>query len=314
MAYAPIATKDKPSFCGFKTFMRLPHVETLDEIDFLVVGIPFDVISMARVGQRGGPAAIRAQSMYCKGYHPEHGIEIFNHCSGVDYGDLAVLPGDGEKSVHMVREQMGPIFKKGIVPFCLGGEHTISYPILAALAEAQGPVALIHFDAHSDIYKEYQGLKYHQGNPFRLAIEDGAVVAANSIQLGIRGPEYSPADREANQELGLEMISGVELHKIGMMEALGRIKAKVQDMPVYISFDTDFLDAAYAPGTCIPMPGGFTTAQAFELLRGLRGIKLRGFDVVCLVPEYDFGNITAIAAAHITWEAIALHACNRMAA
>jgi len=312
MAYSPIPAKDRPSFCGLKTYMRLPHVETLEEVDFLVVGIPFDVMSLARVGQRGGPNAIRAQSMYCKGYHPEHAVDIFSFCSGVDYGDLNVLPGDGIKSVNMVREQMLPIFQKGIVPFCLGGEHTISYPILAALAETQGPVALVHFDAHSDIYKEYLGLKYHQGNPFRLAIEDGAVIPGNSIQLGIRGPEYSPADRAANKELGLEMIPGVELHQIGITEAVRRIRSKVQDMPVYISFDIDFLDAAYAPGACIPIPGGFTTAQAFELLRGLRGINLRGFDVVCLVPEYDAGNITAIAAAYITWEAIALHACNRI--
>ena len=168
-----------------------------------------------------------------------------------------------------------------------------------------------HFDAHSDIYKDYLGLKYHQGNPFRLAIESGAVEAGHSIQLGIRGPEYSPADRQANVELGLEMISATELHRIGMQVAVARIREKVGNRPVYISFDTDFLDASCAPGTCIPMPGGFTTAQAFELLRGLRGIDLRGFDIVCLVPEYDPGNITAIAAAHLTWEAIALYACNR---
>lgn len=311
--YRPAKSSETPSFSGIKTYMRLPHVKTLDEVDFLIVGLPFDSASAARVGQRFAPQAIRESSVYCKSYHPELDVDIFAHCSGVDYGDINVVPGNTAKSLNNIRRELAAIIKKGIVPVCLGGEHTVVLPELRAMQEAFGPVALVQFDAHHDCWDSYLDERENQATPIRRGIEEGCILTDCSIQLGLRGPEYAADERRMVRELGMELITAVELHEMGMPKAVARIKARVKDAPVFVTFDLDFLDAAYSPGTTIPMIGGFTTWQALQLIRGMRGLNFKGFDIVELIPSHDPGQITAIAAANIVWEFLGLIACNNMA-
>jgi agmatinase len=292
--------------------MRLPYLKALEDVDFIVIGVPFDSASAARVGQRFAPQAIREASVYCKTYHPELDINIFEHCSGVDYGDIDVVPGNTERSLEKIRHTLFEIFKKAVVPVCLGGEHTIVIPELRALRDACGPVAVVQFDAHHDCWERYLDEKENQATPIRRGIEEGCILTEHSIQLGLRGPEYSASERQEVRDLGLELITAVELHKMGMPEAARRIQQRVQDAPVFVTFDADFLDAASAPGATIPMIGGFTTWHALQLIRSLKGLNFKGFDIVEIVPAYDPSQITAIAAANIAWEFIALTACNRI--
>jgi len=310
--YQPLKSSETPSFSGIKTYMRLPHLKTLENVDFLIVGLPFDSASAARVGQRFAPQAIRESSVYCKGYHPELEVDIFEHCSGVDYGDINVVPGNTERSLGNIQKELAEIIKKGIIPICLGGEHTIVIPELRALKEAFGPVALVQFDSHHDCWDSYLDEKENQATMIRRGIEEGCILADHSIQLGIRGPEYSAGERQTVKDLGLELVTAVELHKMGMLQAVARIKARVKDAPVFVTFDLDFLDAAYSPASTIPMIGGFTTWQALQLIRGMRGLNFKAFDIVELIPAHDPGQITAIAAANIVWEFLALIACNKM--
>ncbi len=310
--YHPLKSSQTPSFCGLRSFMRLPYLKTLEDVDFVVIGVPFDSASAARVGQRFAPQAIREASVYCKTYHPDLDVNIFEHCSGVDYGDIDVIPGNTERSLEKIRHTLVEVHKKEVVPVCLGGEHTIVIPELRALRDTLGPVAVVQFDAHHDCWESYLDEKENQATPIRRGIEEGCILTEHSIQLGLRGPEYSANERQEVRDLGLELITAVELHGMGMTEAARRIKQRVQDAPLFVTFDTDFLDAACAPGTTIPMIGGFTTWQALQLIRSLRGLNFKGFDVVELVPAYDPSQITAIAAANIVWEFIALTACNRI--
>lgn len=308
--YQPIKSSQTPSFCGLRSFMRLPYLNVLEDVDFVVIGLPLDSTSTARVGQRFAPQAIREASVYCKSYHPELDVNIFEHCSGVDYGDIDVVPGNSARSLANIQDTLLPIYRKGIVPICLGGEHTIVIPELRALRDAVGPVAVVQFDAHHDCWESYLDEKENQATLIRRGIEEGCILTGNSIQLGLRGPEYSATERQELRDLGLELITAVELHEMGMPEAARRIKQRVKEAPVFVTFDTDFLDAAAAPGTTIPMIGGFATWQALQLIRGLRGLDFKGFDIVEVVPAYDPSQITAIAAANIAWEFIALTACN----
>jgi agmatinase len=308
--YQPKNSLTSPRFEGIKTFMRLPHIETLDNVDFLIVGLPFDTSCSYRVGARFAPAAIREASVFNKNYNYELDVEIFEHLSGVDYGDIDIVPGYIEKSYEKIEAGLGEIYKKNIVPICLGGDHSVTLPQLRSIKDAFGPVALVQFDSHSDTFDEYCGQKYNHATPFRRAIEEGCMLPENSIQVGLRGAFYSPRELEDIRALGLDFITAHELHQIGIAETVARISKRVNGAPVFVTFDIDFIDPAYAPGTGTPEVGGFTTAQAQELVRGLRGLDFKGFDVVEVLPAYDPGQITSFAAANIAWQFISLMACN----
>ena len=257
-----------PRFAGVKTFMRMEHVVTTDDIDFAVVGIPYDTCASFRVGTRLGPAAIRdASALAAKPFNGPLNVGIFDWCSGVDYGDLGSVPGYIEESFELITEGMLPFFEKGIVPVAMGGDHSVTLPELRACAKVNGPVALIHFDAHYDTIHEYFGKPYNHGTPFYHAAKEGLVDTSKSIQVGIREGLYGPEDLTNSTDLG-------------------------------------YLDPAYAPGTGTPVPGGFTTAQALELVRGLADLNIVGYDVVEVSPPYDPTGITSIAAAGLMQEFI----------
>ncbi len=309
--YRPLDAMSYPRFEGIRTFMRLPNVTDLSGVDFAVVGVPFDTGGTFRVGARFGPEGIRSQSMLLRPYNPALDIDIFAVCSGVDYGDLPVVPGYLPESHARITEGAAAVFQSGVTPIFLGGDHSISWPLLRAAAGVHGPLALVHFDSHSDLWHGYFGGKDTHGTPFRRAVEERLIDVARSSQVGLRGSLYSPEDQAIPARLGFQMISGPELHGIGMVEAVRRVRERVGDGPAYLSFDIDFVDPAYAPGTGTPEVGGFTGTQCLELIRGLVGVDFVGYDLVEVMPPYDPANVTALLAANLVYEFISLDAVTR---
>lgn len=303
--YKSINSLKSPRFSGIKTFMRLENVVTTDDIDFAIVGIPFDTGVTYRTGTRFGPASIREMSCFaCKPYNPILEVGIFDYCSGVDYGDVGSVPGYMEESFDVITEQIAPLFTKGIVPIAMGGDHSVTLPELRACHKTHGPVALIHFDAHYDTIPEYYGKPYTHGTPFYHAAKEGLVDTSKSIQVGIREGLYGPEDLENSKGLGYDVLLAVEAHKMTTEEIIKRIKERVGDAKAFLTFDIDFIDPAYAAGTGTPVLGGFSTTQALEIIRGLKELNIIGYDLVEVAPQYDPTNVTSIAAAGVMYEFI----------
>ncbi|UFJ39899.1 agmatinase [Brevibacillus humidisoli] len=309
--YQPKDSAKSPRFCGVRTFMRLEQLQTTDDIDFAVLGVPFDTAVSNRTGQRYGPQHIRDFSVLLRPYNPDQDIQIFEYCSGVDYGDIDVVPGNIHRTYDNMVEGISPLLEKSVVPIILGGDHSISLGNLRAFAKHYGPVALVHFDSHSDTWDNYYGEKYMHGTPFRRAVEEGLLDVEHSIQIGMRGPLYGPEDIEDARQLGFEVITMRECRDIGYSQVLKRIHARAADRPVFVSFDVDFVDPAYAPGTGTPEVGGPTSHEALELVRGLHGLDLVGFDVVEVLPSMDPSEITAMLASSVAYEMISLVAMKK---
>jgi agmatinase len=289
--------------------MRAPHVTDLRGVDVAVYGIPFDTATSYRTGSRFGPEAIRSASALIRPYHPVHGVNVVDKLSIVDYGDLPVSPGDTERTYRQVEEGLAPIVDAGIFPAALGGDHSITLAELRALAPKHGPVGLVQLDAHADTWEEYFGQKYFHGTTFKRAAEEGILNAKASVQAGMRGSVYAADDLEGARELGFTVITAEELRLLTPEQYGERVKERVGDTPVFLSFDVDFLDPAFAPGTGTPEVGGFSTAEAVAFIRALRGINLVACDVVEVSPSYDGpGQQTALAAANVMWELLALRA------
>jgi len=303
--YKPISSMKSPRFSGIKTFMRLQNVVTTEDIDFAIVGIPFDTGVTYRTGTRFGPASIREMSCFaCKPYNPILEVGIFDYCSGVDYGDVGSVPGYMEESFAVITEDMTPLFENGVTPIAMGGDHSVTLPELRACHKTHGPVALIHFDAHYDTIPEYFGKPYTHGTPFYHAAKEGLVDTSKSIQVGIREGLYGPEDLQNSKGLGYDVLTAVEAHKMTTEEIIKRIKERVGDSKAFLTFDIDFIDPAYAPGTGTPVLGGFTTTQALDIIRGLKELNIIGYDLVEVAPQYDPTSVTSIAAAGIMYEFI----------
>ena len=310
--YGPADALNSPRFCGIATFMRLPHIKTTDDVDVAVLGIPFDTATTHRVGSRFAPSEIRNNSRLLRPFNPAQEIDIFKYCSAVDYGDVDVVPGYIERTYDKIVEAMRPIFDTGIIPIAMGGDHSITLGELRAASAGYAKVALVQFDSHCDVWDEYFGEKFNHGTPFRRAVEEGLISAENSIQLGVRGPIYSPDDLDAARELGFEVLTAREIAAFGIEDVVGRIRKRVKDYPVFLTFDIDFVDPAYAPGTGTPEVGGPTSRETLETVRGLAGLNFIGFDIVEVIPQYDgSGQITSLLAANIMYEFLSLVARNR---
>jgi agmatinase len=307
--FRPLDAQVIPRFAGIKTFMRLPHVTDLDGVEAAAVGIPFDTGTSFRPGPRFGPEAIRSASALLRPFHPGFEVDLVEALAVVDYGDVPVAPGDTPGSYERIEAGLAPLVDAGVFPLGLGGDHSITLAELRALAKAHGPLALVQLDAHADTWDEYFGQKFFHGTTFRRAVEEGVVDASASVQAGMRGSLYAGSDLDVSRELGFRVIPSDELRAIGPQGFAIEVKSRAADRPVFLSFDVDFLDPAYAPGTGTPEIGGFTTAEAIAFLRALRGIRLAGCDVVEVSPAYDGpGQITALAAANVLWELLALRA------
>ncbi len=309
--YGPEDSKRSPRFTGIRTYARLPHVSgSLSDTDVAVLGIPFDTGATFRVGARFGPERIRSASALIRPYHTASAISPFDYLSVVDYGDIAVVPGYIEESQVRIRAGLQQILEQRVIPISMGGDHSISLPELRAIAAAYGPVGLIDFDAHSDTSDEYFGQPYTHGTPFYHAIREGLIDPSRAIQIGLRGPVYSKRDYEIPVELGMEVITAAEVHGLGIAETARRVRARAGVGPVFLTFDIDFVDPAFAPGTGTPEVGGFTTWESQALVRELHGIRFVGFDVVEVLPDYDVAETTSLLAANLIFEFLTLLACS----
>ena len=309
--HEPLDAMEYPRFEGIRTFMRLPHITDLQDVDFLIAGVPFDTGGTFRVGARFGPSGIRENSMLLRPYNPAQDIEIFDYCSGIDFGDLPIVPGYLAESHKMIKNNADVIFQSQSTPVFIGGDHSISLPLLRAAKEQFGPLALVHFDAHSDLWHGYFNKKDTHGTPFRRAIEEKLIDPSLSCQIGLRGPLYDKNDSTMSEDEGLLAITGPELHQIGIDRAIKLVKERVGNGPAYLTFDIDFLDPAYAPGTGTPEAGGFTGYESIRFIRGLKNIDFIGFDLVEVMPGYDPTQMTCLLAANIIYEFISLIALQK---
>jgi agmatinase len=292
--------------------MRLPAVKDLENADFAVIGVPFDTGASFRVGARFGPEAIRSASVLLRPCDPERGIDLFEYLSGIDYGDLPVVPGFIEDSYHRIQEAFSPIVTSRAIPVCLGGDHSVTLPLLRGMAEKHGPLGLLHFDSHSDAWDEYFGHRYFHGTPMLRAYEEKLIDPKKTIQIGMRGGVYTVKDRDFPKTLGFEVISAREFLKSSPEKISARIKERLSGAKTYLSFDIDVLDPAFAPGTGTPEIGGPSTFQIQEVLRDLTGIDFVGFDLVEVLPAFDSGQVTSLAAAGIIFEFLSLLAARKM--
>jgi agmatinase len=295
--------------------MRAPHTTDLAGVDAAVYGIPFDTATSYRTGARFGPEAIRSASALLRPYNPALEVDVVETLSIVDYGDVPVSPGDVERTYCQVEEALAPLIEAGVFPLALGGDHSVTLAELRVLAGRQGgfprpqPLALIQFDAHGDTWDEYFGQRFFHGTTFKRAVEEGLIDPAASVQAGLRGSLYGAEDLESARAAGFAVLPCEQLRTLGPGGCASLIAGRVGRRPVFLSFDIDVLDPAFAPGTGTPEVGGLSTAEALAFVRALRGIDLVGADVVEVSPPYDGpGQQTALAAANIAYEILSLRA------
>ncbi len=297
---SPYGTVSEPTYSGALSFLRRRYTKDLAGADVAVVGVPFDLATTNRPGTRLGPRAIRAASAslaWCPPYAWE--FDPCERLNVIDWGDVRFDSGRPHRVPDEITEAYRGIIADGAVPLTLGGDHFVSYPVLRALHEKHGPLALVHFDAHSDTWEDSEGRIDH-GTMFFHAAKQGIVDPSHSIQVGMR--THNPDHH------GYEVLDARWLHENGMQACIARIRERIGDRKCYVSFDIDFLDPAFAPGTGTPVVGGFSTHEALQLVRGLAGLTLIGMDVVEVAPAYDHSEITAFAAASIAQELLAAHA------
>jgi guanidinopropionase len=300
--HQPRPSFQSPRFAQPATFMRLPHVEDPRGLDVAIVGVPYDGGTSYRPGARLGPREVRAQSSLIRPYSYFQKVAPFDRLNVADIGDIDAPPVSIEKCYEVVTERIGAIADAGARPIVIGGDHSISLPILRALGRRRGPLALVQFDAHIDTWDEYFGGKYFHGTPFRRAIEEGLVDGRRFIQIGIRGPMYGEDDFDFHREHGITMIDIDQVKARGIAWTVEQIR-RVATGPAYMTFDIDSVDPAFAPGTGTPEVGGLTSHEAQQLLRGLSGLSLAGGDIVEVAPPFDGpGQITALLAANLMFE------------
>ncbi len=295
-----------PRYSGPRTFMRLPYLQTLEDVHAVVIGIPTDDAVSFKSGARFGPEGIRSASALLRPYNPHLGVDVNDALSMVDYGDSPTVPGYHEETLRRIEEFLRPVHAAGVVPLCLGGDHSMVLGELRAAAAVHGPLALVHLDAHADVWEQYYGVRYFHGTVFKRAVEEGLVDPRASLQAGMRGTLYAAADERAPAELGYEALTWEQLSALTPQEYGDRVRARAGDRPAFLSFDIDFVDPAFAPGTGTPEVGGPTSAQALAYLRALTGIDFRGFDCVEVSPPYDPSGITSWLAASACHEMLSL--------
>ncbi len=289
-------------FTGIPTFMRLPNITQPEELDIALIGVPFDGGTTYRPGPRFGPRHVRVQSAIIRPWNPVLKVNPFAKYRVADFGDLPVNPLSIEDTFRRIERGLTPVLEAGARTVCVGGDHSISLPILRAVAKKHGgPVCLIQFDAHNDLWDEYFGSKYSHGTPFRRAFEEGLLQDGGVLQVGLRGQVYGEDDFDFARGHKVRMVTAEEFHAKGMAPVLRHLKA-FRGKPVYVTLDIDSVDPAYAPGTGTPQVGGFTSAQIVELVRALRGLGILGCDLVEVSPPYDTGELTSLLAANLLFE------------
>jgi agmatinase len=298
-------------FMGIPTFMRRPATRDLNDVDVAVLGVPFDSGTSYRSGARFGPRKIREASLLLWGYNTALQVAPLDVLRVVDFGDVSVIPTSIERTMAAITSATGEILSQDVTPIALGGDHSIFLPLMRAYARKYGPLAVLHIDAHPDTWlSEFEGLPYSHGTPFRRALEEHLIRSDAYIQIGIRGPVETSHDYQDARELGAHMITMDDIMARGISAVLEDIHSRISS-PVYVSFDIDSADPAFAPGTGTPEVGGMSSYQLLQLMRGLRGLDLVGFDLVEVSPPYDHGDITSVLAANLIFEFLSLLALKR---
>jgi len=293
-------------FMGIPSFMRLPVTRDLNGVDVAILGVPFDSGTSYRSGTRFGPRKIRESSLMIWGHNSTLHVTPLKKLKIVDYGDVSVIPTSIEHTMAAITATASGIIDTGTTLITLGGDHSIALPLLRAHAKKYGPVSLVHIDAHIDTWEsEYEGVPYSHGTPFRHALQEGLIRAGEYVQIGIRGPLSGENDYEDAQKLGAQILTIHDVIERGIPEILKEVHQRMQG-PVYVTVDIDSADPAFAPGTGTPEVGGLTSYQLLQLVRGLHGLNLIGFDLVEVSPPYDHGDITAILAANLAFEYLSL--------
>ncbi len=290
--------------------MRLPHTRDPAGLDVALLGIPFDGGVVYRPGPRFAPRDIRQHSSLIRPYHPVLKVSPFDVLRVADVGDVDVNPLNIEDTHARVEQAITAILNAGAIPVCVGGDHSLSLAILRAVARRHGPVGMVHVDSHQDMWDAYFGNRYFHGAPFRRAVEEGLLDTHRIVQVGIRGPVYSEADFDFGRQHGVTVIRAENVAREGIGWVQEQLRA-VSGGPVYLSFDIDGVDPAFAPGTGTPEVGGLTSREALEIVRALVGLPLVGADVVEVSPPYDHGNITALLAANLLFEIVSVLAVTR---
>ncbi len=299
--FEPLDSGAVPRYAGIPTFMRLPQA-TPAEVDIALLGIPFDGGVTNRAGTRHGPREIRNQSALMRRVHHVTGLSPYDRARIADCGDAPVDPFDLMRTLDLISGHYADVRKAGALPLSAGGDHLVSLPILRGLV-ADGPVGLIHFDAHSDTYDTFfNGNRFNHGTPFRRAIEEGLVDPKRHVQIGLRGAISDAANYDFAKANGIRMIFMEEFAARGALDVMAEARAIVGDRPTYVTFDIDCIDPSQAPGTGTPEIGGFLTREAQALVRQLDGLDLIGADLVEVAPPFDPSGLTALTGATIMFE------------
>lgn len=307
-AFWPIRSSETPRYAGTTSFFRLPILSDPGAIDIALLGLPYDGGTTNRAGTRHGPREVRTQSTLLRPFHHVTGRSPYEHCRVADLGDAPVNPLDIDASLHLIEHHYAGVVKAGATPLTVGGDHLVTLPILRAVAR-QHPVGLIQFDAHADVNDSYfGGSRYTHGTHVRRAVEEGLIDPARIVQIGIRGTRYAPDGIDFCVEKGIRTIHIEEFHSLGTHGTISEIRRIVGNAPVYVTFDIDGVDPAYAPGTGTPEIGGFSSFEAQQMLRGLSGLDIVGGDLVEVSPPFDPLGTTALVGATLLFELLAVTA------
>ena len=298
----PIGGNDMPRFGGIATMMRLPHVPNAKDLDVAFVGVPFDIGTSNRSGARFGPRQIRSESCLIRPYNMATRAAPFDSLQIADIGDVAINTFNIEKSMDIIESAYDDILAQDCKPLTMGGDHTIALPILRSIAKKYGPVGIVHVDAHADINDTMFGERIAHGTPFRRAIEEKLVDPKRMVQIGLRATGYAADDFDWPREQGVRVVPAEDCWYKSLKPLMSEVREQLGVGPVYITFDIDGLDPAYAAGTGTPEIGGLTIHQGLEVIRGCRGLEVVGGDLVEVAPAYDTTGNTALTAANLLFE------------
>jgi len=299
----PLGGNEMPRFGGPATMLRLPTQENASGLDACFVGVPLDIGTSNRAGTRHGPRQIRAESCLIRPYNMATRAAPFDSLQVADIGDVAINTFHLPKCMDIITNFYAEkILAHDAIPMTLGGDHTITFPILRAIKEKHGPVGLVHIDAHADINDHQFGEPIAHGTPFRRCVEEGLIDGNRTVQIGLRGSGYAAEDFDWPRDQGFRVVQAEECWYKSLTPLMEEVREKVAGGPVYLSMDIDGLDPAFAPGTGTPEVGGLTTSQAMEVIRGCRGLDLVGCDLVEVSPPYDPSGNTALVGANMLFE------------
>ena len=298
----PLSGNDMPRFGGPATMMRLPSRESADGLDACFVGVPLDIGTSNRPGARYGPREIRSESALLRPYNMGTRAAPFDSLTVADLGDVPINTFNLADSIGIIERAYDEILGHDCIPLTLGGDHTIALPILRALARKHGPVGMVHVDAHADINESMFGESITHGTPFRRAVEEGLLDGPRVAQIGLRGSGYHADDFDWPRKQGFRVVPAEECWHRSLAPLMEEVRATLGKGPVYLSFDIDGIDPAFAGGTGTPEIGGLTTIQALEIIRGCHGLDLVGADLVEVAPVYDTSGNTALLAANLLFE------------